>query len=364
MNSALKIAFFISDHGFGHAARTSALIEHLYTNGAFSFHPVIVSAVPEHFFSQSLLSIPFTYLHYKTDVGLVQKDPIHEDIVATLEVLRDFYPTRPEQHSELISNLSSLKPDLIVTDISPLGLVVAEHLKVRSVIFENFLWPWIYDGYPDFKNEFADISMWMNELYSRSDLHIISEPYCHRFDDAVYIGPISRKARTSPETLKSKLQIPPYDKVVLITMGGVPTSYTFLEDLHAFNDTTFVLPGSYPKVSFEKNLRILPHQSDFYHPDLMQLADVVIGKLGYSTIAEVMAYQPVFGWMGRPNFRESPKLAEYVRKHTTGMEISHEVFERGEMKDVLEKIMSVSPGSEINRSGLTDVENVFREFLG
>lgn len=359
----LTIAFFVSDHGFGHAARISALTEYLSSNGDFSFNPVIVSAVPEHFFKQSLPEIPFTYIHYKTDIGLVQKDPIHEDIEATLNLLSSFFPTYPSEHRELIDELKILNTSIIVSDISPLGLVLANHLAIPSVVFENFLWPWIYDGYPDYKDDFEEVSTWMNSLYESADLHIISKPYCHPFEGAITVGPVARKSRISPEVTRKQLKIPEHDTIVLLTMGGIPTSYSFLDDLYSIANTTFILPGSYPEISFKNNIRILPHQSEFYHPDLMRVSDFVIGKLGYSTIAEVMAYQPVFGWIGRPNFRESPVLADYVRKNTSGMEISYQDFEDGNMADIIKKVMSISPGSEKDRSGLTDTTKVFNEFM-
>ena len=39
----------------------------------------------------------------------------------------------------------------------------------------------------------------------------------------------------------------------------------------------------------EKNLILLPHHSVFFHPDLVNASDAVVGKLGYSTLAAVLS---------------------------------------------------------------------------
>ena len=36
----------------------------------------------------------------------------------------------------------------------------------------------------------------------------------------------------------------------------------------------------------EKNVILLPANTDLYHPDLVHAADAVVAKLGYSTVAE------------------------------------------------------------------------------
>ncbi len=54
--------------------------------------------------------------------------------------------------------------------------------------------------------------------------------------------------------------------------------------------------------------------SEFFHPDLIQAADVVVGKLGYSTLAEVYNAGAPIAYLPRPRFAESPKLEAWVRE--------------------------------------------------
>ena len=89
----LRIACFISPHGFGHAARAAATIEAVGTRLA-PCHFEIFTTVPSWFFEDSL-SVPFSWHPVTTAIGLVQEDAVSEDVAETLgylEALLAFIP--------------------------------------------------------------------------------------------------------------------------------------------------------------------------------------------------------------------------------------------------------------------------------
>ena len=78
-----RIAYFITPHGFGHAARASAVMEAVNKiDPSVSFD--IFTTVPRWFFENSL-SGRFTYNEFTTDVGLIQKTPFLHDLEQTIE---------------------------------------------------------------------------------------------------------------------------------------------------------------------------------------------------------------------------------------------------------------------------------------
>ena len=68
-----RIACFVSPHGFGHAARLSAVADAVYRNLPDCRFDIFTS-VPAWFFRNSLAA-PFTYHSAETDLGLVS--PTH-----------------------------------------------------------------------------------------------------------------------------------------------------------------------------------------------------------------------------------------------------------------------------------------------
>ena len=63
---------------------------------------------------------------------------------------------------------------------------------------------------------------------------------------------------------------------------------------------------------------MLPADSVHYHPDLVCAADLVIGKAGYSTIAEVFHGGSPFGYYVRDDSPEMPPLVKFLNDHIRG----------------------------------------------
>ena len=78
------------------------------------------------------------------------------------------------------------------------------------------------------------------------------------------------------------------------------------------------------------NVLLLPHRSGLYHPDLVAAADAVVGKIGYSTVAETCRSRVPYGFVPRPGFRESAVLARWLFERGRGLRIDSGRFASGE----------------------------------
>ncbi|MEZ4565569.1 MAG: hypothetical protein R2860_00925 [Desulfobacterales bacterium] len=77
MHPKINLAYFVSSHGFGHAARSCAVMNAIFKRWPFVRFDIF-TRTPEWFFKNSLAA-PFVYHSCVTDVGLVQTDPLHFD---------------------------------------------------------------------------------------------------------------------------------------------------------------------------------------------------------------------------------------------------------------------------------------------
>lgn len=316
-----KLTAFISSHGYGHATRSSAILDSLFVLEEFDLH--IFTQVPKAVFDQSL-NFPFAYHPLNTDVGLVQKNALHEDPEATLCALAHFSTELEHIPDEYLPILE--QTDLVYADISPRGLIWAEKANKPSVLVENFLWPWIYKSYvaqfPDFKQHIEQF----NQFYTRiPSLHLKLEPWCHPSPDAVPIPPVSRSPRLNPSEIRAQLSLNDQVPIVLITMGGFSGTYDFLSELKAL-PYQFILPGAWPEYRIVENFRLIPHHSEFYHPDLMHASDVIIGKVGYATLTEVLHSGKPFLYIPREHFPESAELSSYLSTAHPSAPISEQEF--------------------------------------
>ena len=57
----------------------------------------------------------------------------------------------------------------------------------------------------------------------------------------------------------------------------------------------------------------MPHHSAFYHPDLVNASDAVVGKLGYSTVAEAALAGVSYAYVPRNQFRETESFGKFRR---------------------------------------------------
>ena len=333
------IAFFVSPHGFGHAARACAVISALVRRRpGLRFH--VFTTVPKWFFSESLPGC-FEYHPCVSDVGLIQISPIEENVEATVEAL-DHAPWRdPDTVTRLARRLVDLGCNLVIADISPLGLRLARRVGLPSVLVENFTWDWIYTEI----EAPAGLRRHGDELaadFAAADLRIQTRPVCEPVSHAVPVATVAREPRFPPHEVRRRLGVPADAAMVLASMGGVPWAYGPLDRLTKSGGPWVVVPGGADLEQRRGRLVLLPFHSAHYHPDLVHAADVVVGKLGYSTVAETCQAGAALAYVERPRFPESPILAKYVDRHLTSRAIALGDFENGAWMPVVCELLTES----------------------
>ncbi len=321
---SLSLAYFVTPHGFGHAARACAVIEELASRRG-DLRVEVFTTTPHWFFEESLRR-PFGYHPCACDVGLVQATSLHENLCATARRLREELPYSLRQVEELASMVGALGCQVVVCDVSALGVAVAARAGLPSVVVENFTWDWIYAAYAGCDPVFAEAAEYLAEVLAGATRRIQSEPACAPVVGALAVPPVWRSPRRPPAEVRSALGIEVGRPLVLLTMGGVPWRWEGPGRIAGCDEAVVVVPGGADVAQRQGNVLLLPHRTGFHHPDLVRAADLVVGKLGYSTVAEVVGLGRRFAFVPRPSFPESPVLAAFVRRRGACAEISPAAF--------------------------------------
>ena len=339
------IAYFVSAHGFGHAARAAAVMAavHQADPGA-RFE--IFTTVP-HWFFDNCLAGPFACHPLHTDVGLVQKSPLEEDLRATLAALDAFYPLNDNRVQAAASRLGHLGCRLVICDIAPLGIAVARRAGLPSVLIENFTWAWIYDGYPDYGPQLLPHAAYLRELFAAADHHVQAEPVCAAGAADLTVAPISRPFCHSTAHTRRQLAVPDEKKLVVLTLGGTAASPGRLNTDTLPEDVFLVVPGSCDQIGRTGPILRLPPNSGIYHPDLIRAADAVIGKAGYSTLAEVYQADVPFGCVSRAAFREAPILETFAREQLRSLNVPPASLADGSWAEIVPTLAALpAPGTK------------------
>jgi hypothetical protein len=359
MQNEKRIGYFVSPHGFGHATRAAAVMQAISDLDA-SIEFEIFTTVPSWVFKDSV-SASYNCHPVLTDIGLVQKSAFLSDLSETIGGLDSFLPFSAALISDISEAVSHLKCQSIICDISPLGIAVAREIGIPSILVENFTWDWIYEQYAATDHRFKGHIKYLRSLFRAADYHIQTEPVCFHHSPDLTTSPVGRKIKNSADRIRAQLDVPISARMVLITTGGISQSYGFLEKLKRLPEIRFVLPGAGPTRQILDNCIILPHHSDFYHPDLVNASDAVVGKVGYSTLAEVYHAGVPFGYVVRSNFRESEPLAAFIEKEMQGVFVEESHFDNGSWTDRIQDLLNLTRVQQSVINGADQIAGFIRD---
>lgn len=310
----MRLAWFVTPHGFGHAARTAAILEEVFER----FREIEVelwSWLPEWFWRDALRG-RYRLRAFPVDVGIVQRSPVAEDPWATFQCLENWWLREVKPRwGELMRALERSRVQAVVADIAPLGVELAHAVGLPALLVENFTWDWIYEG---FVEQVPGLRVWM-ERFRRSvelaDRHWAIEPYGppKQNPSIEVLPPIARRLRSSREAVRARLGVAPGQALVVVSFGGIsapppPTSKT------CSGQSVFAVVGSVPTERWEGMFRFLPHRCPIYHPDLLHAADLWVGKPGYSSVVELARAGTRALLVPRPGFPESEFLERWLQE--------------------------------------------------
>ncbi len=331
-----EIACFITPHGFGHATRMTGVLEALHRRiPDLHFH--LFTTVPESLFAETLAN--FSYHPLACDIGLIQKNGLEADLPATISRLQDFLPFQDTLVQELADKISGCR--LVLCDIAPLGIAVAREAGITSVLVENFTWDWIYRAYLPNHPDLLPAIDFLSAQYQQVDIHIRTEPVCDNTSKGDLVcSPIFRRIRKQRCEIRKELHCRNNQRVVLISMGGIEQKLPFINELSAFPDTLFLLAGQPQSSILADNVLLLSRDSRFYHPDLINAADLVVCKSGYSTVSECYQAGVPLVTVGRTTFPESAVLERFTSSKMGGTSLEQKEFLSGRWLASLDQLCS------------------------
>jgi hypothetical protein len=245
-----------------------------------------------------------------------------------------------------------------------MGIVVARAAGVPSMLVENFTWDWIYEGYARKSGRMREHARYFRGIFETADYHVQTEPVCRPCDAELTAAPVSRPARMPVNETRALIGVPPDAAMVLVTMGGSEVEYDFPEDIVRQTGVYFTVLGVDPALRGTRgNLVLLPHHSGLYHPDLVNACDCVVGKVGYSTVAEVYHSGVPFGYTARPQFREAGPLVDYVEKNMEAVSISADDFAGGRWLDRVRHLLALPRVDRCGPNGADQVADLICSLL-
>lgn len=318
-----NICFYVSDHGWGHAARATAIAERL-TRSAENVRVYVRADAGFELVNRALRSDLVQVARRRNDIGVkyhpqrkleVDADATHSELKRWVNSWDTYIDV--EKHY-----CRSQKIDLIISDIPPQPFMVAKELGIPSISVSSFEWHWVYQSMFGPTPEVAR----MREAYSLADLSLLVAPSVPTdlFSRTKEVGLVTRQKSRSRNEMRRRLSIPEADLLVYVSGGG---------SLGPLNMTSAAasLGGRSMRVLVSSNITwpgaLQVPQNDPKSQDYLGACDLVVCKAGYSTISEaISASVPMLLFH---NFIEGEWLVREVKTLGIGDEITTSAFAEG-----------------------------------
>ncbi|GMQ02600.1 hypothetical protein CsSME_00048747 [Camellia sinensis var. sinensis] len=337
----LVFAYYVTGHGFGHATRVVEVVRHLILAG----HDVhVVTGAPDFVFTTEIQSPRLFLRKLVLDCGAVQADALTVDRLASLE---KYSETAVKPRDSILAMevewLNSIKADLVVSDVVPVACRAAADAGIRSVCVTNFSWDFIYAEYVMAAGNHHRSIVWqIAEDYSHCEFLIRLPGYCPMpaFRDAIDVPLVVRRFHKSRKEARKELGIGEDVKLVILNFGGQPAGWKLKEE-YLPSGWLCLVCGASDNTELPPNFIKLAR--DVYTPDVIAASDCMLGKIGYGTVSEALAYKLPFIFVRRDYFNEEPFLRNMLEYFQGGVEMIRRDLLTGQWKPYLERAVSLKP---------------------
>ena len=341
----MVLFFYVSSHGFGHAARDIEVI-----NEIGRLRPdvrlVIRSRVPGSFIEQSA-RVAVELQQADTDTGVAQIDSLRIDEEATARQAKAFYEQFSARVNAEAEMLRSLNASLVVGDIPPLACAAADRAGIPSIALGNFTWDWIYAAYPRFELLAPGVIGAIGAAYAlatralRLPLHGGFETVRAAVEDVAFIA---RRSRRSRDEVRRALGLAPEETVVLASFGGhnLGLDYGAIAPGNPFRLllTDYEYPDAHDASNLVRVTRATLADRGLRYEDLIAASDVVVGKPGYGIVSECVANGIAFLYARRDRFAEEDIFEREMPAVLRCRQIAREVLMAGHWRHDVEALLA------------------------
>ena len=314
----------ITNHGFGHATRTAAVLDSLQKRSP-NIKLIIATTAPR-WLLEEYIEGDFVYHQRVFDVGVIQIDSLQTDHEATFAAWQKIRANQADLIANEVKFLQENQVDLIMGDIPPMLSLIAKAAKIPCWMVGNFGWDFIYR---DWGGKFIELADEISEAYSHCD-RLFRLPFAEpmsSFPNIEDVGLTGASPKYSAEYIRNKFNLDSDRPTALLTFGGLSLQSIPYQNLANFSDWQFI--------TFDRDAPDLPNltkaNGDRLRPvDLMVVCDRLITKPGYGTLAEALRVGIPIVCLTREGFLEAETLIAGVKNYAKHLIISPQEFYKGD----------------------------------
>ncbi len=290
----MKILYYVTDHGLGHASRTVAIIRELKKK---KIQIIVRSNDPFGFLKISLPEIEIISGQTDFQPVMSKKNDMTFNEPKTRTNLSNWINKMPALIKKESVIIKKIKPNIIISDISFMAILAASENKITSILVSSFVW-----------NESLKISNnlkdYIKNSYKNADVILrLSLGTPVDFQNVHKMGVVARHSTLSRKQIRKDLGIKPNEQLVLVSLSGKEK----IQLKHSKNIKILdVADYSTIKKSSMKN-----HTEG---QNLVTAADLVICKCGYGFVSECLTSKTRFFYILESKHAEANSIHKELQK--------------------------------------------------
>lgn len=304
-----KIVFYLTNHGYGHAARNVPIIESLLR---LSSSTIIIKSDSERcaFLQRNLRQYRdrITYDTSYHEVGFLLKKSTYEvDVYSLFEKVSEEVSAWPLYIERESTFLVQEKVDVVVTDIIPWVLIAAKKNGIPSVLLCNFTW---YEMYKEYLPE--NLCLPYYEAYCNAGkifLYDLGNKNILNYYQNVEVVSLVSRVRNEEKIAEISNK---YKHPILFVSVGKSIVMDKIYDISNFQGTVLATTGVTLK---GENVVQLPG-TIINTQDYIGASDYIISKTGWSSLAEIFLNGKKAAVISRgDNPEDNAVICEILKRH-------------------------------------------------
>lgn len=343
----------ISGHGFGHVAITAPVLNLLPELIPQLLITVRSTVPPAHL--RSRIHAPFAYMPSFGDIGMVMSSALEVSVDESRSAYLSFHANWKERVSEEASLLRNLDADMVLSSVGYLPLAGAQQAGIPNAALCSLNW---FDIYRHYCGDDA-IAAQIHECYARTDAFLRATPgmAMEYLSNLIPVASIAAIGSDRRDELDHHLKLSGHEKLVLASLGGIASRLP-VERWPRIEGVRWLVQGrtEHPDAI---SLESLPMNFS----DLLASSDVLLCKPGYGSFVEAACSGTPVLYIDRPDWPESPVLAEWLKQHCVCREVSGNELDRGNFAVALESIGNMQRPEAVTPEGVSQVADWISERL-
>jgi UDP:flavonoid glycosyltransferase YjiC (YdhE family) len=364
----LKIVFYVTGHGFGHAVRQFAIVNALAQRRPELSIVVRTSVAPWLVGRSVPASVRLE--PGAVDTGAIQRGSLDVDVPATLAAAQAFYADGDAWIAREAAFLTREGARLVVADIPPLPFSAARQAGVPAIGISNFTWDWIYEDY-DARRLAPGLVEALEAHYAtavegwRLPMHGGFSSFATMRD----LPLVARVARQPRDLVRAALSLPLDRPLVLVSLGGFGARGI---DLHAaaasLRGVADVVTTSFDAFTPGDGVHRVDESAMYgqriRYEDLVGAVDVVASKPGYGIISECGANGTALLYTDRGRFCEYDVLVREMPRYVDGAFLDQEDLLAGRWRDAVTDLLARPPRAAAPAEGAATAADWLSARLG